>query len=350
MIYTTPTILTRPNSETLTESASEFSGVDDWSCDDGEESDSSLSVELLPRTHRLILDYKQFKAAQVIQRYVRGWLVRMNNRKFVLAAIVIQKWWRRFMAKGLLLILSERKLQQAVISHYNSCATLIQKVFRGWWCRKHVNDLTKLKSLQTSLAEHLLGSLGSYLHGVRAKGDVPGLYYEQVPRKCLELINQITATLDYRIFNAFSCYKMQRKMSDINELRREFRQSGQYTNVPFRGFDDCGRVSVLETNEDAHEHVNLIRAFVCMKHDIDIKSKLKRKTTFEDDRMPNKRSLAAFLKRIHLDMKKWHDADGTELLPQYLFKMPDMKAFLNVAKTYLRDKEPCNCLAHYTDM
>ncbi|KAH8238896.1 hypothetical protein KR038_005967, partial [Drosophila bunnanda] len=306
-------------------------------------------------TQKLILDYKQFKAAQLIQRNVRGWLVRFRNQKFIGAAIVIQKWWRRFMFESILVIMAEAKLQQAVLSHYNKCATLIQKVFRGWWSRKHVNDLTKLKSLQTSLTEYLITVLSVYLHEVKHKGQVPGLYYKNFPEKCIETIDQLLATLDYRIYNAFSCYKMQKKMAEVNVLRNTFKKSDLYTFVPFRGFDDRGVCEGRPSEQKVEESADLIRAFVCQKHDVDMKSKVTRKfSNAGEGKLINYlvfqklyHITATFLKRIAHYMKRWHYADGNVILPKKIFRMTDIKALLDEVKNNLEDifgqLEACKC-------
>ncbi|KAH8279753.1 hypothetical protein KR054_004266 [Drosophila jambulina] len=334
-----------------------------WLCDDEfeEASDGTPQVVTLPRTQKLILDYKQFKAAQLIQRYVRGWLVRFRNRKFHLAAVVIQKWWRRYMAQRHLLVLVEKKLQLAVVSFYDAKATLIQKVFRGWWSRQHVNDLTKLQSLQTSLAQHIIRVLGIYLHEVKHRGQIPGFHTRHLPPKCLETIDQLMATLDYRIFNAYSCYRMQKTLSKVKHMRNAFKKSAYYTLVPFRGFDDrgvcVGRRSSLADEEKSPESTNLIRAFVCRKHDMDLKTKGTGKIPIEEAHNSAKQALHvvnSFVKRITLDMKKWHDQKGKEILPREIFKNTDTKVLLDEVKVKLEDifgkLEPCKCGAEYADM
>ncbi|KAH8393639.1 hypothetical protein KR200_008474, partial [Drosophila serrata] len=299
-------------------------------------------------TQQLILEFKQFKAAQLIQRHVRGWLVRFRNRKFERAAIIIQKWWRRFMAEGILVMLAEAKLQRVVNAYHNRCASIIQSSFRGWWSRKHVNDLTKLRSLQSSLAEYLISVLGVHLHEVKHKGQVPGLYWNNFPTKCSATIDKLMATLDYRIYNAFSCYRMQKKMAEVHALRTAFEKSEVYTFVPFHGFDDRGlcegrkSVQVVENGDNA----NLVRAFVCQKHDMDMKT-VSSHILAEKSIKQALDITTTFLKRIAHDMKKWHDADGNMVLPKTIFKMKDIKALLDEVKENLEEiygpLEPCNC-------
>lgn len=265
-------------------------------------SDMSLIVRL-SSTQSLILDHKQFKAARFIQKHVRGWLVRVRQRNADLAVVVIQKWWRRYQAQRNMVLVAENNLQEAVVAHYHRCATLIQKVFRGWWSRKHIFDLTKLKTLQHLLAEDILHCLGSYLRESKHKSLLPGVHNVRLPRwvpcsvefskqniliistrplssKCLDVTEQLMTTFGYRFYNGQACYKMQKTTAMIEDLRKAFKNSIEYTYVPFHGFNDrrvCERRnSVMDLVEKNPESFDLIQAFVAGQRSMDSKANYKR--------------------------------------------------------------------------
>ncbi|XP_017024055.1 uncharacterized protein [Drosophila kikkawai] len=317
--------------------------LEDWSSEEEVEENSACSsvVVTLPRTLRLILDYKQFKAAQLIQRHIRGWLVRTNLRKLKLATVVIQKWWRRYMAQKNLIVVAETKLQLAVVQLYNLSATLIQKVFRGWWYRKQGIDMRKLRHLQMSMSEYIIRILGNCLNELKDKAMLPGVRI-RLPQKCNETIEQLVSTFDYRIYNGRACYRMEQTKQEINDLRNSFKVSADYTNVPFRGFDYkelCERhVSSLEVVEQTPEAIELIRKFVAGKADMNLKSKYIRKSKIAASKLTYRLDKkTAFFKRITRDMKKWHNANGDKVLPKEIFKNTDMKVLLEEAQENLED-------------
>jgi len=137
---------------------------------------NNFSRNCFNRAQSLILDYKQFKAARTIQRYSRGWMVRNRRRKLEESAIVVQKWWRRFQAQRNFLFVVEKLLQEAMLAHYHRSATLVQTLYRGWWSRKHIFDLTVLKSLQNTLAKDLIHTLVKDLHSTKNSQLLPGVY------------------------------------------------------------------------------------------------------------------------------------------------------------------------------
>lgn len=71
---------------------------------------------------------------------------------------------------------AEERLQEAVLAYYNLCAVRIQTLFRGWWSRKHIFDLTRLKIMQRLVAEDLIHSVAKVLHTTKGSEMLPGVY------------------------------------------------------------------------------------------------------------------------------------------------------------------------------
>ncbi|XP_032575347.1 uncharacterized protein LOC116801231 [Drosophila sechellia] len=318
----------------------------------------SLSSDLT-RVQSVILDHKQFKAARTIQRYFHGWLVRENYRKLLKSAIIIQKWWRRFEAQRNLLYVAESALQSAVLAHYEKSATLIQTLYRGWWSRKHIFDLTMLKSVQIMLAKDLIHSLLKYLHATKNSEMLPGIYTIRDSSICLETLEELMATFGFRYYNDHACYKMKETLSMVAQSRKVFTSTSYFTDVPYPGFNDrgfCGpqQHSTMTVNAKDQEHYELIHIFLTGSRKMGMTTaKIEQKIAnlAEENRLnmlikrDNKKK--SFIKRIYLDMKNWHYSNGDPILPISLFKNSEMPAVLESAKKTLEsifgELEPCVC-------
>lgn len=128
------------------------------------------------RTEILIKDYFEFKAARCIQRFVRGWLVRILMAKQIRAAIIIQTEWRRFLCQRLYFCKLEALIQQRVEEHYFRAAQKIQAAYRGWWSRQNIHDHNRLTRLSTWAGEDLLHCVAFKLHHLIRTYVIPGIY------------------------------------------------------------------------------------------------------------------------------------------------------------------------------
>ncbi|EDV58070.2 uncharacterized protein LOC6542935 [Drosophila erecta] len=319
----------------------------------------SLSSNL-SRVQSVMLDYKQFKAARTIQRYFLGWIVREHLRKLKLAAIVIQKWWRRFAAQRNLLYVAERALQSATLAHYERSATVIQTLYRGWWSRKHIFDLTMLKSVQNALATDLIHTLVKYLHSTKNSELLPGVYTVRDSGTCLETLEELMATFGFRYYNTQACYKMSKTLSMLADGRKAFAATLHFTDVPYPGFNDrgfCGprQLSTMTFNITEPKHFEFIHSFLSGRRKIgmSITAKFEQKMAnhAEENRLnmfinrDNKKK--SFIKRIYLDMKNWHYSNGDPILPIKLFKSTEMPVVLEGAQKTLEsifgELKPCVC-------
>ncbi|XP_037708254.1 uncharacterized protein LOC119546198 [Drosophila subpulchrella] len=329
--------------------------------EEGDEHKSNVSLNTnLTRAQSLILDYKQFKAARTIQRYARGWMVRNRQRKLEESAIVVQKWWRRFQTQRNFLFVVEKLLQEAMWAHYQRSATLVQTLYRGWWSRKHIFDLTVLKSLQNTLAKDLIHTLVKDLHSTKNSQLLPGVYTIRDSRICLKTLEQLMATFGYRYYNAQACYKMNKTLATVAQARKTFKSADFLTDIPYAGFNDRGfcvnkQLSSTSLNKRDTDHFELIRTFLAgyRKMDLSITAKIEQKAInlAEELRLikiqerENKKK--SFVKRIFLDMRNWHHPNGEPFLPSHIFKKNDMVVVLDNAKKALEFEfgqlEPCVC-------
>ncbi|XP_062132942.1 spermatogenesis-associated protein 17 isoform X2 [Drosophila sulfurigaster albostrigata] len=137
---------------------------------------SQSSDITIPRTPTLILDYVQFLAARTIQRHWRGFSSRKSEVDTKKAAITIQRWWRGYQVRGKYMLIMERMLQDRLMDMYNNAATKIQALFRGWWSRQAVHDLSALKRIQRCAAQDLLNCVAYKLHHLLRTHSIPGVY------------------------------------------------------------------------------------------------------------------------------------------------------------------------------
>ncbi|XP_016985922.1 uncharacterized protein LOC108049292 [Drosophila rhopaloa] len=314
----------------------------------------------LTRGQSVILDYKQFKAARTIQRFVRGWLVRHHLRNLERSAIVIQKWWRRFAAQRNLINVAEKVLQSTILAHYEWSATKIQTIYRGWWSRKHIFDLTMLKKLQNALAKDLIHTLVKYLYSTKHSDLMPGVYTIKESSVCLKTLEQLMSTFGFRYFNAQASYKMHKSLSMVAQGRQAFKIASDFTDVPYSGFNDTGfcnirNHSVMNLNATEPEHFEFIHIFLAghQKLDMAVNIKLDKIAAIaaEENRLRilkeknNKKK--SFLKRIFQDMQNWHHPDGEPILPRGIFRNNDLVPILyNAQKTlesFFGQLEPCVC-------
>ncbi|XP_061041266.1 abnormal spindle-like microcephaly-associated protein isoform X2 [Eubalaena glacialis] len=87
---------------------------------------------------------KRDKAARIIQSAVINFLTKRRFKKEVNAALVIQKYWRRLLAKRKLLMLKKEKLEKV----QNKSASVIQTVWRRHKARKYLHEVKAACKIQ----------------------------------------------------------------------------------------------------------------------------------------------------------------------------------------------------------
>ena len=96
---------------------------------------------------------KEFKAAETIRRAWRNYKKRIFQRKQNEAALLIQNTWRMHQAYRYVNILRAEKYQNQREQYFNLMATKIQKVWRGYYDRKHVFNYAKQQEYFQNVAE-----------------------------------------------------------------------------------------------------------------------------------------------------------------------------------------------------
>ncbi|XP_017855160.1 uncharacterized protein LOC108598761 isoform X2 [Drosophila busckii] len=199
---------------------------------------TDVSGSLL-RPQLLLLDYKQFIAARNIQRTFRGWQARNLLQVMHKAAIVIQKWWRGFAMRRYTILMVQQRTQDNVLLLFYNSSMKIQALFRGWWSRKHVNNMIYLKTIQLNYTEDLLKCVAVKLHSVLRKGELPGIYNMR-DNYCLKQVECLLSTMSYRFYNRYVGNKWQSRRAALQFQRSQFSKSDFYTNVPYAGFNIMG--------------------------------------------------------------------------------------------------------------
>lgn len=126
-------------------------------------------------TQLLILDYKQFKAARIIQKSIRGWLVRMEMKRRNNAALVIQRTWWRYIGKHFRSSLAQQMLQTKIVDTFNNSSIKIQSFFRGWYSRKFDNNFRYLKIVQVRALEDILRCMVLKMCKLNEQNKLPGV-------------------------------------------------------------------------------------------------------------------------------------------------------------------------------
>ncbi|KAI9575227.1 hypothetical protein GQX74_013608 [Glossina fuscipes] len=190
----------------------------------------------LSRTELLIKDYLEFKAARCIQRFVRGWLVRIFIAKQIRAAIIIQTEWRRFYCQRLYFRKLEKLIQQHIEEHYFRAAQKIQAIYRGWWSRQNVHDHARLTRLSTWAGEDLLHCVAFKLHHLIRTYAIPGVYSLK-NKTTLSKVEQLLASLSYKQCNDHSQEGNRQRIHQISSAKKHFEGSKFATQIPYAGLD-----------------------------------------------------------------------------------------------------------------
>ncbi|TDG43280.1 hypothetical protein AWZ03_010306 [Drosophila navojoa] len=216
--------------------------------------------EHMLRTHLLLLDYKQFRSARTIQRHVRGFIVRQRRQREVKAVIVIQRVWRRCVAKRHLILFAQQRTQDAVQLMYYNASLKIQAFFRGWWSRKHINNMLFLKNMQLQYVEELLNSFALKLHTMMRTGHLPG-YVSLCVEPSSSKVKDLLMTLTYRFYNRYVCNKYLTSKKAKDKYCREFLDAAYYTWLPYVGFNHDGKCKKWANNYDIVPKLYALRQY-----------------------------------------------------------------------------------------
>lgn len=122
-----------------------------------------------------MLDYKQFKAARLIQKTIRGWLVRRIMERRQNAARVIQRAWWMFKGVRYRTALAQEMLQTNIEKCFNNSSLKIQKMYRGWHSRKFINNMLYLKNTQIKALQDIIRTMVYKMHSFSERNQLPGL-------------------------------------------------------------------------------------------------------------------------------------------------------------------------------
>ncbi|XP_016962147.1 uncharacterized protein LOC108032683 [Drosophila biarmipes] len=181
-----------------------------------------------------LLEYKQFKAARVIQCHVRGYLVRKCLDRRAQAATTISRWWRGFWVRRVKFASIQLLLQQRINQYHHDMATKIQALFRGWMTRQYFQDFQGMKSLRMQYAEDMLSALYRNLYKMRKNHLLPGVYALR-ETDLLSKIEDLSSTFGFRFHNGRVRAAIAMKRTFINDRRNEFIRSCTYSKAPYPG-------------------------------------------------------------------------------------------------------------------
>ncbi|KAH8273604.1 hypothetical protein KR018_003146 [Drosophila ironensis] len=197
-------------------------------------SSSQGKMPLGSRTDYALLEYKHFKAARMIQRHVRGWLCRRELDIKNKAAIMIQKWWLGFKVRRIILELTQNLLQLRTMQFFDSKATKIQSLFRGWLTRRYLQDFEAMYYLRMQCAEDFLSVIARSMYRLKQDGMIPGIYSLRESALLIK-IEDLASTFTYRFHNGRVRAALAMKRAYINERRREFKSAIMYSLAPYPG-------------------------------------------------------------------------------------------------------------------
>ncbi|KAL7740897.1 hypothetical protein ACLKA6_014059 [Drosophila palustris] len=303
------------------------------------------------RTQLLVLDYKQFKAARHIQRYFRGWKVRHLNRKQKRAAVIIQRAWRKHLTRRNLVINFQNRTQSMILMTYNLSSIKIQALYRGWWSRKHINNMIYLKNIQLNAVEDILHCLSYELHKIKRNEKIPGLLSMR-QGNCLRKVEELVSTLTYRLYNRYVEARWIHAKANQEKHRTDFANSVFYTAVPFYGNDDINYCtpppSPTGVKNYKSRECDFTQAFREANRSVQ-EHKVKQPIHKYRNRYIMEKGLRCrlFCKELICGMKHWKIGDEYKLnIPDDIFN-GNLQEFIMDLKGYLEALhyvENCNCL------
>lgn len=280
-----------------------------------------IQYMIINSTKLLILDYKQFKAARLLQKIIRGWLVRHEMKKRNNAALVIQRAWLRYIAKRFRSSMAQQILQTYIVDSFNHKSIKIQALFRGWHSRRRIYNMRHLAIIQKQALEELLTNMVHKMHKINQRNELPGVFsfcdnrwvfisfwVQAFEKGCLllalslinlnfksstakydiciyifvfsENIEKFLTTLTYRIYNCYVGKNINLLKTLRDERRVDFLNSVHYTKLPFIGaVENCAQLVkpemfVREGKPYSIKDFDIAEAFLAGNHP---KTKIKNK-------------------------------------------------------------------------
>ncbi|XP_062132940.1 uncharacterized protein LOC133843424 isoform X1 [Drosophila sulfurigaster albostrigata] len=325
---------------------------------------SQSSDITIPRTPTLILDYVQFLAARTIQRHWRGFSSRKSEVDTKKAAITIQRWWRGYQVRGKYMLIMERMLQDRLMDMYNNAATKIQALFRGWWSRQAVHDLSALKRIQRCAAQDLLNCVAYKLHHLLRTHSIPGVYSLR-DSNCLSRVEKLLSTMTFRFYNARVHNVLMKRERNFKNFRRNFTKNSNYTTVPYTGPNDkvtckphCEDFLSKTINTDKLMY-KIIAAYDDAQRDLTAKktqynlAERKRRKHIDKILEQKERRKCSFCVDVVASMRRWKIWDSEKLtISKDVFRnLGNLESFLNEAKDIVDDFQGrCHCKIMLHDM
>ncbi|XP_034473234.1 uncharacterized protein LOC117780712 [Drosophila innubila] len=325
---------------------------DEWTANT--ETDDKMAFKL-SRTSLLILDYKQFRAAQRIQKYWKRYHERQMSYQLD-AAVSIQRWWRGFRQRRKYIQLVEEKLHQRLWEHFNRSATKIQAFYRGWFVRQTVHNAYSLRRMQLCAAEELLSCVAYKLHHLLRTYSIPGVYSLR-NSKCLSKVEKMLTSTTFRFHNDRARY-YQSQMANMTESRRaEFNANRAFTKVPYSGpnFNTLCKVpcdsSVFGSKYmdsrmykiiEGYEKSQLDQKMQKMKHSL---ANRKFRLHVENILSQKVHTQRDFCGDVIESMRKWKIWDDQNVsISKSIFKSPELLSnFLDEAADFLKDFQNITC-------
>uniref|UniRef100_A0A8C3YAF3 Abnormal spindle-like microcephaly-associated protein homolog n=1 Tax=Catagonus wagneri TaxID=51154 RepID=A0A8C3YAF3_9CETA len=165
---------------------------------------------------------KRDKAARIIQSTVISFLTKQRFKKEVNAAVVIQKYWRRFLAQRKLLMLKKEKLEEV----QNQSASVIQRYWRKYSTRKQFLRL-KYYSVVLQSRIRMVLAVASYKRYLRATVTIQRYWRACLRRKQdqerYQMLRSSTLVIQ-AMFRRWKQRRMQLKIKAAVTLQRAFRE------------------------------------------------------------------------------------------------------------------------------
>ncbi|XP_057405457.1 abnormal spindle-like microcephaly-associated protein isoform X5 [Balaenoptera acutorostrata] len=165
---------------------------------------------------------KRDKAARIIQSAVINFLTKRRFKKEVNATLVIQKYWRRLLAKRILLMLKKEKLEKV----QNQSASVIQRYWRRYSTRKQFLKL-KYYSIILQSRIRMIIAVASYKRYLWAAVTIQRRWRACLRRKQdqqrYEMLRSSTLIIQ-SVFRRWRQRKMQLQTEAAITLQRAFRE------------------------------------------------------------------------------------------------------------------------------
>ncbi|XP_020800607.1 uncharacterized protein LOC110177956 isoform X2 [Drosophila serrata] len=312
-----------------------------------------LSQENITRTYLLLLDYKQFKATQTIQRTWRRFHRRCQFLSRTKAAITIQRWWRGFLARNKQVSFVENMLQDRVVRHYHKSATKIQALFRGWRIRQTVHDNSRLRKMQVCAAEDLLNCVAFKLHHLLRTYSIPGVYSLR-NSNCLSRVEKLLASLHFRFRNGriksqIVCADGQRG-EELDSRRSHCQQKVQATHTQYWSQCKSHCYDYLRVYKDMDRRMyRIIEMYDAAQKKAALLMKNKPyKMLLEKVKKTGEKNKHDFCGDVIESMRRWNFLVEKKIkVDKNVFKNPEvLEKFLTEISELAQEYDNCSCYCH----